>query len=121
MSLMLALLLAQATPYPGGDFLYAGGQCLELRPQTGPVHWGLERSECTELATLDAQLNRIYRAKMKSQSAQRRKNLRKAQRAWLATMNATCGIGKDAEIIDEATSTCFAAEVRKRIVQLRQL
>jgi len=82
------------------------------------VHWGLETSECAELAKLDAQLNRVYQAKMKSLSAQRQTQLRKAQRAWLGTMNATCGMGKEAEIIDEAASTCFAAEVRERMAQL---
>jgi hypothetical protein len=120
MSLVLALLLAQATPYPGGDFLYVGGRCLELGPPSGPVHWGLDKWDCAGLAKLDARLNRIYQAKMKSLSAPRRTSLRKAQRAWLAALNATGGIGQDAEIIDAATSTCFATKVRSRIAQLRE-
>jgi len=121
MSLLFALFLAQATPYPDGDFMYAAGRCLNLGPPTGSVHWGLERSECVGLSKLNAQLNHIYQIKMKSLSAKDQISLRVSERTWLAGMNHTCGIGNDAKIIDEATSACFATEVRKRIDQLRRL
>jgi uncharacterized protein YecT (DUF1311 family) len=58
---------------------------------------------------------------MKLLSSRGRTSLRKAQRAWLAAMNATCGMGKEAEIIDEGASTCFTTEVRKRVAQLSKL
>jgi hypothetical protein len=119
LSLLFALFLAQASSYPGGDFMYAAGRCLEMGPPTGPVHWGLEKSECADLAKLNAQQNKRYKAKMASLSAKERTALRDAERAWLVSLNQNCGIGKDAEIIDEATSSCFATEVRKRIDQLR--
>lgn len=120
MSLLIALLLAQATPYPGGDFMYAAGKCLQMGPQAGAVHWGLERSECRHLSKLDDILNHTYQTKMRSLSPRDRTEVRSSQRSWLARMNKACGIGKDAEIIDEATSTCFATEVRKRIGELHR-
>jgi hypothetical protein len=118
LSLLLGFLLAQATSYPGGDFMYAAGRCSNMGPPTGPVHWGLERSECAELSKLDAQLNHTYQTKMKSLSAKGRIALRNSERAWLAKMNDTCGLGNDATIVDEATADCFATEVRKRIAEL---
>jgi hypothetical protein len=119
LSLLLAFLLVQATPYPGGDFLYAAGKCLEMGPPTGPVHWGLEKSECAGLSKLNAQLNQVYQAKMKALSANGRISLRDAERTWLAKLNQKCGLGNDAQIGDAATSRCFATEVRNRIDQLR--
>ncbi|WP_366522550.1 lysozyme inhibitor LprI family protein [Novosphingobium sp.] len=91
-----------------------------MGPQTGNVHWGLERSECRRLSELDALLNRTYQSKMRSLSPKDRLSLRDSQRAWLAGLNESCGLGNDAKILDEATSDCFADEVRKRIAQLQQ-
>jgi len=119
-SVLIAFLMARATPYPDGNFLYAAGRCLDIGPPTGPIAWGLEKSECTSLSKLDAELNRTYQIKMKSLSAKDRILLRDSERAWLSGMNDGCGLGDDAKIVDGATADCFTAEVRKRIEQLRR-
>ncbi|WP_225008133.1 lysozyme inhibitor LprI family protein [Novosphingobium percolationis] len=91
-----------------------------MGPQTGNVHWGLERSECRRLSRLDALLNRTYQNKMRSLPPKDRLSLRNSQRVWLARLNESCWLGNDAKILDEATSDCFAAEVQKRVSQLQQ-
>lgn len=119
MPLLFAIaLVAQATPYPGGDFLYLGGRCYELGGPTGSVHWGISKSNCALLSRLDAQLNSTYQIRIKSLPPIERAAVRKAERAWLAQMSEKCGIGNDARIIDEAAADCFEAEVRKRITEL---
>ena len=117
MYFLLALVIAQATPYPGGGFVFSGGRCWET-VQTGPVHWGLDREECQSLARLDRHLNRVYQARLKS-AASGRLALRDAQRSWLRALNAKCGLGDEGRVIDGDTAGCFTAEVRARIAALR--
>lgn len=98
--------------------MYSGGRCLDMAPASGPVHWGLENTECADLSRLDAQLNEAYQIRLKSLPHQGRIALRKLERAWLAKLRATCGFGRDVEIVDQATAACFKSEVRERIAEL---
>ena len=118
--MILTLLLAQATPYPGGDFMYSAGKCLEMVQQAGAVHWGLDVAECSRLSKLNSLLNRTYQSKLRSLPSVRRLRLRNSQRAWLLEMNDRCGMDMNAEIVDEATAECFSTSVLARIEVLKR-
>lgn len=89
--LVLLALLAPMEPARAEDGVTSAElkRCLDT---SGGVTAAMTECLSNELALQDKRLNEVYQALMRKASEQQASELRKAQRAWLAYRDATCGL-----------------------------
>lgn len=116
--LVAAPTVALGRPSDQDSALYSGGKCFTIM-QTGTVHQGIAPGTCRDMAALDRRLNAAYRSRRASLNTQVAKSaLRRSQRDWIASRNATCNFTEPVRIADETDTDCFIVMTTERIAYL---